>query len=89
MHEYNYDQALIKIKAITKRWSNRALSLPGKITIVNSLLASILTYKIMALSTPSQEFFKQYKMIVTDFLWDGKPARIRYNKLIQSYEKGG
>ena len=46
-------------------------------------------HKFLALPTPDQSFFKQYKQIILEFIWDNKPARISYNHLIQQYDKMG
>ena len=89
MEQLNYWNTLKDIEAILNKWTNRALSLNGKITVINSLIASKLVYKMLATPTPSRNCFKAYKQIILQFLWDGKPARIRYNKLIQNYNKNG
>ena len=31
----------------------------------------------------------EVKGLITDFLWDGKPAKIAYNVMIQSIKNGG
>ena len=85
----NFTRILQKIKSILASWTHRILSLPGKITVVNTMISSLLIHKFMALPTPDQSFFKQYKSIIMDFLWDGKIPKIRYSKLIQDYQNGG
>ena len=38
---------------------------------------------------PTKVQFKEFKAEVTSFLWDGKRAKIAYEKLIKPYHKGG
>ena len=89
MHKENYENALTKINTIINKWTNRSLSIPGKITIINSLIASQLVYKFMSIPSPNEQFFKEYKRIILEFLWSKKPSKIKYNKLVQKYEDGG
>ena len=89
MHELNYDDALKKIASILTKWSHRSLSLTGKITVINSLISSLLVNKFMAIPTPKMTFFNEYKRLITQFIWNNKIPRVRYNKLIQSYDRGG
>ena len=43
----------------------------------------------MCFPSPSEDFFKEYKMIIMKFLWGEGCHSIRYDKLIQPYQKGG
>lgn len=43
----------------------------------------------MALPSPEEEFFTDVKKEFLNFLWEGKPAKIKYDKLIQSYRASG
>lgn len=70
-------------------WQYRGLSLLGKILIVNTLLISQLIYKMIMVCSMSEEQFLELKRIIVNFLWDGKKAKIAYDKLILKYNKGG
>ena len=85
----NYWKALDKIEEILQSWTHRSLSLQGKIVVINNLVASQLVYKFMSLPTPDAAFFKKYKQIILQFLWGDKPHRIKYQCLIQNYNKSG
>ena len=89
MLEYNFMNEIDKIKNTVKKWSKRNLTQLGKITVINSLVASKFMHKFLALPSPDQEFFAAMKKIFTDFLWNGKKSKIKYNKITQSYEEGG
>ena len=86
----NFYDSLNKVEEIFKRWKDRSISIMGKITIVNSLVNTLFTHKLLALpSPPPDDFFRRYKSIIVDFLWDKKRPTIRYDKLIQDYNKLG
>ena len=87
MHQTNYMSLLDKAKGILSSWQYRNINLIDKIAIINALIASQFSHRFMCL--PNPEFFKQYKQIITEFLWGHKPPKIRYLKLIQNYDKMG
>ena len=89
IYQENYVKVLDKIEGILQKWTNRSLTLPGKITVVNLLIASLLVHKFLSLQSPKREFYTKYKKLICDFLWNGKKAKIRYAKLIQDYGRGG
>ena len=89
MYIDNFVDTLDKVKDIIDSWSNRRLSLNGKIVVINTLINTLFIHKFLALPAPPKEFFKIYKGIILEFLWDGKPAKIKYDRLIQNYDKLG
>ena len=89
MIKYNFLDKLHKIKSVLDAWRSWKLTLMGKITIINTLVILQLTYQLSALRAPHQIFFKEFKKLVLDFLWDSKPHRIKYEKVIQGYKNSG
>lgn len=85
----NYQGILENIQQITAIWSNRSLNVFGKIVICNSLLLSIPVYKLLMVSNPDTSFFVKVKKTIVEFLWDGKPSKVRYSKMIKSKWSGG
>jgi len=69
-------------------WKLRTLTLKGKVLILNVLMVSKLWYVLYVSSMPLWAE-KRLKKCFLDFLWEGKPARIAYNTLIGTVEKGG
>lgn len=47
----NFKSILDKIKSMCGTWSNRSLTLKGKVTVINSLMASLLQYRTSAVYT--------------------------------------
>lgn len=88
--ESSYDSLLLNMAQTLNSWSNRSLSLIGKVLICNTLVTSQMVYKMLALKTPTESFFVRAKKLILDFLWGkkGKP-KMKYDKLIQDHQFGG
>lgn len=84
----NYEQKLNKIKAICSSWSNRTLSMKGRVLLITSLMASILQYPISFTTTPARVLV-DFKQITTDFVWNNKKGKVAYNVLVQDIPDGG
>ena len=87
-HE-NYISILEKAQNILHKWKIRALTLIGKITVVNALVQSLFLHRMMSLPSPHQMFYKIYKNMILDFVWEGKSHKIAYNKLVQDNSRLG
>ena len=85
----NFIELLDKVEVVLSNWENRALTVMGKITVVNSLIQSLFVHRLMALPTPQKAFFERYKIMITNYLWGSSPAKIAYSKLVQDYNKLG
>ena len=85
-YERKYEAKLKKMDNLVRMWKQRNLSLKGKITVINSLIISLFVYPMSILVTP-EKVLKEIEQCVTNFLWDGKTAKIsRYvlqNKIIE------
>lgn len=60
----------------------------GKVTLVNSLMVSLLQYQCSAIFTPPQ-VYKDYKRLVTDFIWSGRRPKVAYSTIILPVAHGG
>ena len=87
--EYNYQLALQSAEKICNVWSNRILTLYGKLQVVNVLIFSQFIYKIRCLPSPSIQCCKKYRSLITKYFWSNGVAKIKYDTLIQEKEKGG
>ena len=75
-------------KKVLDLWSQRDLSLIGKITILKSLAFSTLTYQCCSL-TPPEDFIKTVNDMAFSFLWSKKPDKIKIKTIIADYLDGG
>ena len=85
----NYDSIIEKAKNTLQCWENRGLSLIGKVQVVNTLVASLLVYKMMVLPQIPKLVCKKLENIIREFLWNGKKSKIAYNILQNQKDQGG
>ena len=72
MLELNYYPLLEKAKKIMGLWSNRQLSLIGKIEVVNTLIMSLFTYRMTVLPNIPENFVKQLESEISNFYMERK-----------------
>lgn len=87
--QISYEKAYQKMNSVLQVWKHRSLSPVGKIVLYNTLCASLLVYKFMALGTPHPSVLAKIKKLCVNFIWSGQRSKIRYTKLIQNYYQGG
>lgn len=87
--QQNYDNLMDKVQNLIQVWNTRNLTPIGKIAIVNSLLNSQFIYKLQCLPSPSEKLFIRYQKMIREFIWDKKQAKIKYERLVASFSKGG
>ena len=88
-YERNFSDLLPTVEHICQTWMSRNLSWMGKITIVNTLINPLFYHKLIALPAPPPSFFKLFQKVITNFIWNHKPPRISYVKLVHNYSKFG
>ena len=86
--EFNYKFRCEQFHSVLNYWKKRHLTLLGKITVVKSLALSKLNYCISTLETP-EWFTKEIQLAIIDFIWDGKPPRVKLEASIATREDGG
>jgi hypothetical protein len=77
-----------EFKRILDMWSQRDLSLIGKITILKSLAFSKIIYQC-GMMTTTDTFCDLITDIAYGFLWNNKKDKIKRLTIIAEYEKGG
>ena len=85
----NYNPLLQKVNAILSRWKLRKLTLYGKGVIIKSLILPQVIYQMTNLVSPPDTFLHTLDNKITDFLWDGKPAKINRKQMYLNYNEGG
>ena len=84
----NFEKKLEDLQKILNSWKRRKLTLLGRINIVKTLGLSKLIYNASVLPLP-EEFAKQVDKITFDFVWEGKPHKIKKATLIGEKSDGG
>ena len=77
-----------KVKNTLNAWKPRRLKLKGKVLVVNALILSQIVYALTVIDMP-EWVHKELNSTITNYIWDGKLARIAQKTLIGKYEEGG
>ena len=84
----NYFDKLRSLKKTLNMWSQRDLSIVGRINIIKTLALSKLIFICSVISTP-KDFSKEVNKITFDFIWNHKPTKIKKNTLLKQKTAGG
>ena len=87
--DYNIEDILHKVNSLINIWSKRKLTLPGKITVIKSLISSKFTHLFLALPNPPGDFLKILERKMYKFLWSNGPDRISRKNIIKNIHAGG
>ena len=85
----DYATVIEKMRQVASNWYNRSLSLMGRVTVINTLLASIPVYKMLNLTNLTVQQIAEMEGIMKDLLWKGNKARIALTTLQARKEYGG
>ena len=72
----NFKCVLEKVRNTCKLWSNRNLSLIGKIKIVNNLMTSQYIYQMISLNLISDEHVREFNHTINNYLWKNRKPKI-------------
>ena len=61
----------------------------GKIVVIKNFALPKLIYPLTSLPNPPSDTVQRLEIIMFNFIWDGKPDKIKRDILIQDYEQGG
>ena len=89
MVELNYNVKIDAIRKLFDNWSKRILTPLGKISVIKSLALSQLNYLLASLPNPGEIIMKRLNNMFYNFLWSGKPEKIKRIILTQDYNNGG
>lgn len=73
------DQLLLTVKTQSQIYSQRQLSIMGRVTVMNILILSKIWYTLRLLK-PTQRFFQRLRSIIYQFVWQKKHPSLRKDK---------
>ena len=85
----NIDEKYYKLQEVFKKWKSHKLTPLGKVTVLRSLIISQIIHILISLPSPSQQMIKKREKIMFDFLWEGKPDKIKRTVAFRKLEFGG
>ncbi|MEM6816943.1 MAG: reverse transcriptase domain-containing protein, partial [Bacteroidota bacterium] len=83
---------LLKLGKITNdliRWKKYNITPFGKITVIKTLILSQIVHILISLPNPSPQLIKQLETLFYNFLWNGKPDKIKRSLGSKKLENGG
>ena len=84
----NSGEKILSLEKTLNTWKRRNLTLYGKINIVKTLGISKLIYSASVLPVPVH-YIQEINKLIFDFIWAGKPPKIKRNTLIGNKKNGG
>ena len=84
----NFGEKILSLEKTLNTWKRRNLTLYGKINIVKTLGISKLIYSASVLPVPVH-YIQEINKLTFDFIWAGKPPKIKRNTLIGNKKDGG
>ena len=85
----NFSEVLEKVKRVANNWINRQATLFGKVLLVNSLIGSLLVYKMLTMLDLKDTQIREINGIIRSFLWNNKRAKISLEMLQKGKDQGG
>ena len=86
--ELNFAEKIRNLEKTLNIWKKRNLTLYGKINIVKTFGLSKLIFNASVLVIP-EHFIKEIEQIIFEFIWDGKPAKIKKSTIMGEKKQGG
>ena len=87
-NKLNFEEKMKNLEKTLKGWKRRKLTLLGRINIVKTLGLSKLIYSASVLPIP-KHLVKEINRIAFNFIWDGKPAKVKRSTIIREKKRGG
>ena len=86
--EANITSKFVTISKSLNRWSQRNLSLIGKILVTKTHAVAKMVHAMTIMPVTSTQR-KELQKILTKFIWSGKPPKVKHNVIITPYDEGG
>ena len=85
----NLEPKINEFQKCLQQWQHRKLTLMCKVNVVKTFALPKLIYPFSTLSDPPQTVLNKVTEMLFDFIWDGKPDKIKRLQFVQSYADGG
>lgn len=87
--ERNINPVVEKMQRTLKTWESRDLTLIGKITVINTLVMSLLVYRLSVIPTLAQNIVQSVNKIWSQFIWNKRKPKISWEILTSPKRNGG
>ena len=83
----NLEPKIKEFEKCLQQWQHRKLTLMGKIVVIKNYALPKLIYFLTSLPNPPKDTINRLEKSMYNFLWDGKPDKIK--RETQDYDHGG
>ena len=87
-HTVNFDNKINRMSRQLNMWTQRNLTILGKILIVKTFGLSNLVYSFST-QTCNQPCINKIQKSVNKFIWQNKPPKVKHTTMIGPYDEGG
>ena len=84
----NVEPMMKKIENTINVWSQRSLTIKGRITITRAFIASQPVYMSSCIEIP-KKLLRRIQSKIMQFVWRGRPPKVAKDVLVQDIEQGG
>ena len=84
----NVEPVIRKVCDTINIWSQRSITIKGRITVTRSLLASYLVYMSSCVEIPKKSV-RSIQSKIMKFVWRGRPPKVSKDVLAQNIDQGG
>lgn len=85
----NLTEIMHKAKDICEDWTNRTLSLFGKILVINTFVSTQFAYKMSVMGTIPHKTENDYNKMIREFIWNKGKPKVKLKALQIHKTKGG
>ena len=85
----NLEPIIKEFENCLQQWQHRKLTLMGKIVVIKNYALPKLICPLTSLPNPQKDTINRLEKSMYNFLWDGKPDKIKRETITQDYEHGG
>ena len=85
----NLEPKIKEFEKCLQQWQHRKLTLMGKIVVIKNYALPKLIYPLTSLPNPPKDTINRLEKSMYNFLWDGKPDKIKRETITQDYDHGG
>ena len=86
--EQNFNEKIKRLSSLLNMWSQRKLSLKGKVAVLRSIILPQILYVSTVLYTP-EWVIEKVENLFFNFLWSGRKHHVKKEVIIQEIQNGG
>ena len=86
--EQNFNEKIKKLKSLLNMWSQRKLSLKGKVAVLRSIILPQILYVATVLYTP-EWVIEKVENLFFNFLWSDRKHHVKKEVIVKEIQNGG